>query len=65
VARYCALRADAEQLLAQAVARNSLSARACHRIAKVARTIADLAGSERVAREHVAEAIGCRRFDRA
>jgi len=65
VAVHCAPRTDGEQLLAQAVARNSLSARACHRIAKVARTVADLAGSEAVAREHVAEAIGCRRFDRA
>ncbi|MDH5287055.1 MAG: YifB family Mg chelatase-like AAA ATPase [Betaproteobacteria bacterium] len=64
VARHCAPRADAERLLAQAVARHTLSARACHRIAKVARTIADLAGSTHVAREHVAEAIGCRRFDR-
>jgi magnesium chelatase family protein len=65
VAMHCAPMASAEQLLAHAVARHWLSARACHRIAKVARTIADLAGSERIAREHVAEAIGCRRFDRA
>jgi magnesium chelatase family protein len=65
VARHCALTAHAERLLAQAVAKRSLSARACHRIAKVARTIADLAGAGDVEREHVAEALAMRRFDSA
>ena len=51
-------------LLAQAMARLSLSARAYHRILKVARTIADLAESTTICAPHVAEAVGYRRFDR-
>jgi magnesium chelatase family protein len=42
-----------------------LSARAYHRILKVARTIADLAASEGVLAAHVAEAVGYRRFERS
>lgn len=47
-------------LLSKAADRFGLSARGCHRILRVARTIADLAGSENVARPHLAEAIGFR-----
>jgi magnesium chelatase family protein len=58
-----ALDAASEQILKQAVARFALSARAYHRVVKVARTIADLAGSDRIAAAHVAEAVQYRRLE--
>lgn len=64
VEMHCKPDASGAALLAQAMSRLSLSARAYHRILKVARTIADLAGSAGVAAPHVAEAVGYRRFDR-
>ena len=51
-------------LLRTAMEKFSLSARAYNRILKVARTIADLAGSERVEVQHISEAIGYRNLDR-
>ena len=62
---YCAPDEKGATLLLQAISRLGLSARAYHRILKVARTIADVAGVERVSDVHVAEAIQYRRFDRA
>ena len=57
VRTLCPLDADALALLEGAVSRGTLSARSFDRIARVARTIADLAGAERIARAHVAEAL--------
>lgn len=51
---------DSQTLLLQAAERFTLSARAYHRVLKVARTLADLAGADRVARPHVAEALSYR-----
>lgn len=65
IERWCAPDAEGAALLKQAISRLSLSARAYHRILKIARTIADLAGAENLATQHIAEAIQYRRFDRA
>jgi len=64
VEAHCVPDAAGMMLLTQAMTRLALSARAYHRILKVARTIADLADAASVAAPHVAEAVAYRRFDR-
>ncbi len=64
IKKYCKLPAEALSFLERAMDRLKLSARAYTRILKVARTIADLDGSESITTEHVAEAIQYRKMDR-
>jgi magnesium chelatase family protein len=63
IARDCALEAHSHVLLDRAIERLGLSARAYHRVLRVARTIADLGGHERIDAEHVSESILYRRLD--
>jgi magnesium chelatase family protein len=57
IRRFCPLDQTGTNLLKAAMTQMQLSARAYHRILKLARTIADLAGSEQIQTAHVAEAI--------
>jgi magnesium chelatase family protein len=64
IREYCALDTNSLQLLKTAMERLNLSARAYDRILKVARTIADLEGTEIVNSNHIGEAIQYRSLDR-
>lgn len=64
IRRFCLLAPEGKELLKKAVQRLGLSARAYDRVLKVSRTIADLAGSEGILPEHLAEAIQYRALDR-
>lgn len=63
IREYCSLEESSKKLLYKSMESLHLSARAYERILKVCRTIADLAGSESIEMEHVAEAVHYRSLD--
>lgn len=65
VERWCVLEPAAGAVIARAMQKFSLSARAYHRILKVARSIADLQGAKVLSVAHVSEALALRCLDRA
>jgi magnesium chelatase family protein len=65
VQTYCRLDTASEALLRAATRQLQLSARAYHRVLKLARTIADLAGAEQIAAQHIAEALQYRPRERS
>jgi magnesium chelatase family protein len=64
IRKYCLIDAASKTLLENVITRLGLSARAYDRILKVSRTLADLEGKEKIAAEHVSEAIQYRTLDR-
>jgi magnesium chelatase family protein len=61
IEQFCPIDASSRELLEKSVDKLGLSARAYHRILKLARTIADLDGSDAIQINHVAEAVQYRR----
>lgn len=61
---YCALESEEEMLMRRAFSKLGLTARTYHKILKVARTIADLDGKERILKRHIQEAVGYRTMDK-
>ena len=64
IEKYCPLDAGCRSLMEKIIERMGLSARACSRIIKLARTIADLEGSDVIRTEHLSEAAGYRFLDK-
>ena len=64
IREFCALDETSQDLLRLAISKLGLSARAYDRIIKVARTIADLEGSDNIATNHISESIQYRSLDR-
>ena len=64
IEKFCPLSPECRSLLERIIERMGLSARACSRIVKLARTIADLAGLPDIRPEHISEAAGYRFLDR-
>ena len=64
IERFCPLDNESENLLEMAVKELHLSARAYHKIIKLARTIADMAEEKQIHQDHVSEAIQYRSLDR-
>ncbi len=64
IEKYCPLSSECKSLLEKIIERMGLSARACSRIIKLARTIADLAGASEILPEHISEAAGYRFLDK-
>ena len=61
---WCQLNKEGQHLLDAAMDKFRLSARAYHRILKVARTIADLSGTDNITMDHISEALNYRAMDR-
>ena len=64
IEKFCPLSEECKKLLEKIIEKMGLSARACTRIIKLARTIADLAASDQIMPEHIAEAASYRILDR-
>ena len=64
IRKFCEIDGESDRLLETAMEKLGLSARAHSRILKIARTIADVEGSENIRSDHIAEAIQYRSLDR-